>query len=142
MEYTDIDQLTDRFGTQMLVNLTDRSDPRTGAVDMDIIARAIADTQAVIDGYLGGKYALPLTELPALIAELSATIAIYKLHIYTPDDKIAKDYEQALKSLKDIAHGTIKLSVAGVPSASGQSSGARLTDRKRPMTAANMTGYI
>jgi phage gp36-like protein len=142
VDYTDIDQLTDRFGTQMLVNLTDRGDPRTNAVDMDIITRAITDTQAVIDGYLGGKYALPLTELPALIAELSATIAIYKLHIYTPDEKIVEDYKQALKSLRDIAIGTLKLSVAGVPSAAGQSSGARMTDRERPLTAQNMKGFI
>jgi phage gp36-like protein len=142
VSYTDLDQLTDRFGSKMLVNLTDRSDPRTDAVDTDIVDRALADTQAVIDGHLVGKYALPITDVPPLIAELAATIAIYKLHIYTPDEKIGDDYKQALRSLESIAKGTIKLSIEGAPAAAGQSSGARLTDRKRPMTAANMTGFI
>jgi phage gp36-like protein len=140
--YTDLDQLTDRFGAQMLVNLTDRSDPRTDAVDTNIVDRAIADTQAVIDGHLVGKYALPVSAVPPLIADLAAIIAIYKLHIYTPEEKIGEDYKQALRSLESIARGTIKLSIEGAPAAAGQSSGARLTDRKRPMTAANMTGFI
>ena len=142
MAYTDLDQLTDRFGAQMLVNLTDRSDPRTDAVDTNIVDRAIADTQAVIDGHLVGKYALPVSIVPPLIAELAATIAIYKLHIYTPEGKIGEDYKQALRSLESIARGTIKLSIEGAPAAAGQSSGARMTDRKRPMTAKNMTGFI
>jgi phage gp36-like protein len=140
--YTDLEQLTDRFGTPMLVNLTDRGTPQTGMVDSDIVDRAIADTDAMIDGHLAGKYVLPMAEMPPLVADLAAMIAIYKLHIYTPGEKIVDDYKQALRSLEKISLGTIKLSVAGVPSASGQGSGARMTDRERPLTAQNMKGFI
>lgn len=142
MPYTDLDQLTDRFGDPMLVNLTDRGTPQSGAVDTDIVNRAIADTDAVIDGYLAAKYVLPLSEVPPLVSDLATTIAIYKLHIYTPPEKIVEDYKQALRSLKDISGGAIKLSVAGVPTAAGKGTGARLTDRDRPLTAAKMTGFV
>lgn len=142
MSYTDLSALQDRFGTRMLVNLTDRATPQTGEIDTEIVDRAIQDAVATIDGHLLGRYVLPLSEVPALVATIAATLTIYGLHIYTPDEKIDADYKQALKSLKDIANGTIKLSVAGVPSKANQGSGARVTDRKRPMTAANLKGYI
>lgn len=56
--------------------------------------------------------------------------------------KIAEDYRDALRTLREIAAGTIILTVAtSAPSATG-GTGARLTDRERPLTAANLKGFI
>jgi hypothetical protein len=57
----------------------------------------------MIDGYLAGRYQLPLTEVPPLVVDLAQVIAIYKLHPFEPDPKISNDYNQALKTLRDIA---------------------------------------
>ncbi len=142
MSYITQTTLTDRFGARMLVALTDRGEVATGEVDAGVVARALADTDAVIDGYLAARYALPLTEVPALIADIAGAIAIWKLHIAAADPKIESDYKDALRMLRDIATGAVRLSVAGAePSVSG-GTGVRITDRERPLTEANLKGFI
>lgn len=143
MTYATLATLTARFGSAMLVGLTDRAQPATGAIDAAVIDRALTDTDAMIDGYLAGRYVLPLAEVPPLLADLAAAIAIWKLHPYKPDDKIAEDYRDALRGLRDIAEGRITLNLPSTmvpPTVEG--SGARLTDRERPLTAENLKGFI
>lgn len=143
MPYATLDNLTDRFGADMLVGLTDRSQPATGVIDAAVVDRALADADAMVDGYVGGRYVLPLAEVPPLIADIARTIAIWKLHTYKPDDKITEDYKDALRILRDISDGKITLNVASNSApATVEGSGARLTDRERPLTAENLKGYI
>jgi phage gp36-like protein len=142
MSYVTLAQLTERFGEAMLVQLTDRAMPATNEVDAEVVDRALADTDAQIDGYLVGRYRLPLAETPAMITDIAASIAVYKLHRNTVSEKVKDDYNQALKALRDIASGVIRLSVEGVePQASG-SSGVRTADRDRDMTPDNLRGFI
>ncbi|WP_439526182.1 gp436 family protein [Roseovarius mucosus] len=142
MPYTTLEELTDRFGTPMLVSLTDRAEAATGLIDADVVASALADTDALIDGYLKARYVLPLSDAQPLVAAIARDIAIYKLHTYEPDAKITADYKQALASLKDIAAGTVQLSASGVVPASSGGGEARVTDRPRPMTGENLKGFI
>jgi phage gp36-like protein len=140
MSYTSLQQLTDRYGEPMLVDLTDRAD--TGVVDQAVVDRALADTDAMIDGYLAGRYALPLASTPAQVADLAQAIAVYKLHKNVVSEKIRDDYRGALKMLEQIAAGTIRLDVAGVEPAASGSSGVRTNEQERPLTAETMKGYI
>lgn len=140
MPYTDLTQLTDRFGEALLRDLADRDG--SGAVDANVIARAIADTGAAIDGYLAGRYKLPLANVPPLVADLAQVITIYKLHTYEPDPKIAEDYKDAMRQLREIANGTVRLSAEGVEPAASGVSDVRTNDRDRPFTNDNMTGFI
>lgn len=142
MTYATLDQLTDRFGEALLIQLTDRETPATGAIVTAVVDRALADTDAMIDGYLASRYALPVAEVPALLADIAQAIAIYKLHVYGPDPKIAEDYKTAMRQLEQIGKGTIQLSVAGLPAAASGGTGARITDRERPLTAENLKGFI
>ncbi|NCP19066.1 MAG: DUF1320 domain-containing protein [Erythrobacter sp.] len=142
MSYVDLDQLTDRYGEALLVDLTDRATPATGEIDADVVARAIADTKAVIDGHLAGRYKLPLAETPQLVVDLALQIAIYKLHRFTPNDKIKDDYKAAMGLLAKIASGTVRLDVEGVEPASSGSSGVQTNDRERPFTNDNLKGFI
>lgn len=142
MTYTSLAQLTDRYGQQMLVELTDRATPATGEIDEGVVARALSDTDAAIDGYLAGRYRLPIAETPPLLADLAQVIAIYKLHSRTANEKIEKDYLQALKTLSEISKGVVRLNLAGVePPASG-TSGVRTSDRDRDMTPENLKGFV
>ena len=142
MSYATQQQMTVRFGEAQLVMLTDRAPVATGAIDASVIGRALADADAVIDGYLGGRYTLPLAEIPPLITDLAQAIAYWKLHISEPDPKTRTDFESALKMLKDIANGTIRIPAAGIEPASSGASGVMTTDRERPFTEASMKGFI
>lgn len=142
MPYTSLDRLARRFGATMLVQLTDRGDVSTGVVDVATVDDALADTDAVINASLGIRYRLPLTDVPALVADLALSIAIYKLHIARADDKIERDYDQALKDLRELAAGTKALDVAGIePEASG-AGGVITSDRERVFTNDSLRGFI
>ncbi|WP_102226919.1 gp436 family protein [Acidimangrovimonas sediminis] len=143
MTYATQQDLIDRFGTRMLVALTDRGETATGAIDTDVVARALSDTDAVIDGYLAGRYTLPLSVTSPVIEDIAMSIAIWKLHLSAPDDKVKADYDQALRSLREISVGTVRIpGAAGLEPAGTDGSSARSTDRERPMTADNLKGFI
>ncbi len=142
MPYCTQAQLEDRFGLGRLVALTDRNAIPLGVIDQDVLARALADTDAVIDGYLAGRYALPLASTPALVADIAQSIALWKLHATEPEAKVKADYEAAMRTLREIAQGVVQLSVAGIEPAASGDSGVQITDRDREFTADNMRGFI
>ncbi|MEM7668984.1 MAG: DUF1320 domain-containing protein [Pseudomonadota bacterium] len=142
MPYTSLADLTDRFGESLLIQLTDRGEVATDQIDVSVIDRAIVDTDALIDGYVAKRYALPMAQTPALIATLALDIAIYKLHVYQPNEKIEADYKAAMRSLEAISAGSITLPIDGVEAPGSGSSGARLTDRERPLTEQSLKGFI
>lgn len=143
MTYATLAQLIDRVGEAMLIDLTDRAEVATGAIVLAVVDRALADTDALIDGYLAAKYLLPLASTPPILADVAAAISLWKLHLTTPEDKIKIDYDAAMRSLRDIAQGVIRLPDAqGLEPASSGASGVVATDRARPFTADSMKGFI
>jgi phage gp36-like protein len=140
--YATLQELIDRFSERLLLQLTDRADPPAAAIDETVVDRALTDADAVIDGYLAGRYQLPLAEVPPLVVDLAQVIAIYKLHPFEPDPKISKDYDQALKTLRDISQGVVRLPVAGVEPEAKPSSGVMTNDRERPFTEDNLKGFV
>ena len=143
MTYATLAQLIDRVGEPMLIDLTDRGEVATGAIVAAVVERALVDADALIDGYLAARYQLPLSVTPALITDVAQAVALWKLHVTTPEDKIKLDYEAALKTLREIGQGLIRLPDAqGLEPASSGASGVIVTDRERPFTADNMKGFI
>jgi phage gp36-like protein len=142
MSYASQADLVERFGEPMLIDLTDRADPPANAIDPDVVTSALASTDAAIDGYLYGRYVLPLTSTPPLLNDLAQVIAIYKLHRDTASDKITADYASALKTLALISSGTVRLNIGGIEPPSGGGSGVRTTDRQPSLTPGNMKGFI
>lgn len=142
MPYTTLADLTARFGDRMITALTDRGEMATGAVDVTVVDKAIVDADAMIDGYVGGRYSVPVTPVPPLLGDIALAITIWKLHVGAPDPKIEADYKEALRALRDIAGGVITLAVAGVAPSETNATGVQVTDRERPFTAENMKGFI
>lgn len=97
-----------------LIGLTD--DHGVGMVDDAVVSEAIADADAEIDGYCGGRYPLPFTVVPAIIRKCCIDIAIYNLYSRRQgaplDRKERRD--NAVTILKEIAKGTVTLG-AGAP---------------------------
>ncbi len=142
MTYCTQAQLEERYGGEMLKQLTDRSVPKLGVIDADVVNRALADADAEIDGYLAVRYALPLSSTPPLLTDIALRVAIYKLHAKVMQDKIKADYELARADLLRIAKGDIVLQVAGVQPAAGGSADVRVTDSAKDMSRETMKGFI
>lgn len=142
MPYVTLAQLIERYGEPALIAVTDRGEFATGVVNEAAIDRAIADADALIDGYLVRKYALPLAEAQPLLVKIAGSLVFYDLHTFQPDEKIVNEQKLALAQLRDIASGTVALTVAGLEADNVSGSGARITDRDRLMTQDNMKGFI
>lgn len=114
MSYTTKQELIDAFGEQPLIDLTDRATPPANAIDDAVLTRAIDDTDALIDVYVGARYQLPLAQTPPVLAQLAKPIVFHKLHIDAVSEKVQVDLNQAMKTLEWISTGKVKLNIAGV----------------------------
>lgn len=143
MTYATLDQLTARLGLPLLISLTDRGDVATGVVDETVTDRALREATDMVDGYVATKYVLPLAEVPGILTDLTLSIAAWKLYINDAPDKVKDDYDRALRSLKDIADGRIRLiGAAGLQAPTSGANGVVVTDRPRDFTADSMKGFI
>lgn len=79
------------------------------------IEQVITETDGLINGYIGGRYALPLASVPLVLSTWARAIARYKLHPYREgeerSDPIVRDYRDALKFLQLVADGKFSLGV-------------------------------
>ncbi|TVP08815.1 gp436 family protein [Shewanella sp. KCT] len=111
MPYATAEQMIARFGEQELTALTDR-DGTVGGVVMAALDTAINDASALIDGYLAGRYALPLAHpLPAL-TRICCDMARYGLYDDAVSDAVAKRNDDAVRFLEKVAQGSITLGVS------------------------------
>jgi phage gp36-like protein len=100
--------LVERFGAEVIADLEyDRP---------DAVVQAIADTTAVIDGYLASRYPLPLASVPAVVKSIARDLVRYELDI-DPDDTVKRRRDEAMKHLTSIQRGemTLGLPVADEP---------------------------
>lgn len=139
---TQADMVT-QYGEVLLRDATDRGDIASGSIDGAAVSRAIASADALIDAALAVRYSLPLAVTPALVNELSMTIALYKLHSSVAPEKVRKDYEDALAQLRQIAAGTLKVADrAGEEIAGDDDEGVVTNEPERLLTNESMKGYI
>lgn len=96
-----------------LVQLTD--DNQDGLADASILTEAIAQADAEIDGYLGSRYTVPVSPVPALLRQLSVAISIWRLYGRRglSNERREKDYDDAVTKLKALATGTMVLPATG-----------------------------
>lgn len=115
MAYATPAMLAARVGADRLVDLTDRDGDGIG--DDPMIAQALADAEAEIDGYLAARYRLPLPTVPAILARIACDIAIYRLLSLRRMGDIEdarRRYEDGRRLLEAIGRGTVSL---GLPAA-------------------------
>ena len=115
MPYATQQQLADRYGARELVQVTDKAQPPTGAVNTATVDRALADADSEIDSRLGLRYAVPLTAPPAIVLDVACRIARYKLHEDRATEKVRNDYQDAIKFLDSVAAGRAILPGVTVP---------------------------
>ena len=118
MSYATQQDLIDRYGEQEVIQLTDRADPPAETIDAAVVAKALADAGAMIDGYLGGRYTLPLATVPPVLTGYAGDIARYRLYGDAAPDRVEKAYRDAIRFLEMVAAGKISLG-AGAPAVAG-----------------------
>ncbi|AWB06810.1 DUF1320 domain-containing protein (plasmid) [Azospirillum humicireducens] len=116
MPYVTKSDLIARYTQTRLRELTDREAPYQGDIVDAVLDQAIASAASVIDGHLAARYTLPLAQVPALLTDIAARLAYAALFIDTCPDKVTADYQAAMRSLRDIAAGTVQLDAGAVAS--------------------------
>lgn len=79
----------------------------------------VAKADGEIDGWLGDRYAVPLDTVPALVADLSARLTLYKLYRrrYGTDtpESVQEDFKAIQRTLRDLAKGIPSLGSQPAP---------------------------
>lgn len=111
MDYCTVDDIETQTSTPTLIQLT--SDDGQEAVDRVVAQEAILYSSALIDGYLRGRYSLPLDTRFPLLKILAIDLSIHRLYIRRMRDEmpevIENNYKNAISTLKDIQKGVISL---------------------------------
>ena len=114
MPYATETEFIESFGLELTIELTNLENPEADTVDSTVMDRGLTRASSLIDGYLSGRYALPLASTPELLKSLCLDIARYQLGHYGKEDDARQRYEDALRQLQQIANGTLNL---GLPAA-------------------------
>jgi phage gp36-like protein len=139
MTYATQQNMIDRFGQQELTELTDRA--RSGAIDSSVTAKALADADAEINGYLVARYTLPFASVPTVLERLACNMARYYLYEDRVTDQVRQRYDDAIKFLKGVAAGTVSLGVDAANAAPAQSSGPDFSAPDRVFTTDTLSDY-
>ncbi|WP_429235050.1 gp436 family protein [Aeromonas salmonicida] len=106
MSYASVNDMVIRFGEAELLRLAMTP---AGELDQAAITIALQDAGALIDGYLAGRYPLPLAHIPSALAPICADIARHRLYGEQAPEQIAKRNEAALAFLKLVGKGELAL---------------------------------
>lgn len=141
MSYATQQDLIDRYGETELIQLTDRVAIPPAAIDATVTARALDDAAATVDGYLRGRYALPLAATPPALTRVACDLARFFLwgDRADPTGAIAAAAAEARRWLQQVAAGLVTLDAAA-PAAAAASGGARVSVGAAPFSRADLAG--
>lgn len=119
--YCTLDDLKKAIPEENLIQLTD--DTGLGVIDNEKIDDAIDYAQQLIDGYLRGRYTVPLDPVPQLIRRFAVDMAVF--HLYSrrfeldmPQTMIERRKE-IIRLLEQIQQGKVLLGME-TPQSPGQ----------------------
>lgn len=138
MSYAAKQDLIDTLGEDELVQLSDRD--LDGVADDAVVEQVLQDVDAVIDGYVGTRYDLPLPQTPALLRTLAIELAHERFYVHGAPEAVANRAKRATDTLKDIAAGRAKLDVAGSEPDSAPAE-AEVVGPDRVFSRERMKGY-
>ena len=130
MAYASANDIIARYPNRDLVQLTNE-DPTQTTVNTAALQQALDDGSAEIDGYLEGRFALPLSDPPAVLNRIACDIAMYRLQSLRPLHDVEdarKRYEDAVTLLVRVAKGEVTLGLAADNIAPQQAQGSVVTE--------------
>lgn len=109
MSYATPQDFIDYFGESETIELTHLDDPLAASVDRALLQRHLNHATSEINGYLTGRYSLPLAPVPQILQYHTCDIARYRLDKYKSREDVKDRYEQAIQYLRDVAKGIVSL---------------------------------
>jgi phage gp36-like protein len=113
MPYATKQDLIDGYDQHLIDRLADKN--ADGVADDAKINRALETASDLIDGYISGRYALPLTKPSGVLRDCCVSIAVYRMASgpgLLADDMLER-FKQAVKFLEHVAAG--KANLGGIP---------------------------
>ena len=109
--YCTIDDIEKHTSSPTLIQLS--SDDGQEAVNRVVVEEAILYASALIDGYLRGRYSLPLDTHFPLLRIIAIDLSVYRLYSRRMRNEmpevIETAYKSAIATLRDIQKGVITL---------------------------------
>jgi len=139
--YATITDLRQWIDEDILVQLTD--DANTGSVDTDVVDTILEAASLQIDGYLGGRYSLPLATVPGILCKLCVDIAgwlLYARRNAGVPEHWQKLYDNAIAFLEKVAQGKITLG-ASDPAGTGTADKPVSSSGDRIFSTDTLTNY-
>ncbi len=131
MPYAVRQDMIDRFGETEIIQLTDKADPPTGAIDDTVLNEALADADGVIDSYIGSRYTLPLGSVPRILQRYACDIARFFLNEDQAGETVRRAYDDALKFLKAVADGLVTLGLGEAAESAALSDGVSFNESRK-----------
>ncbi|MCY1668325.1 gp436 family protein [Rhizobium sp. SL86] len=143
--YATVTDMIARFGETHMIRLSQPEDRTAETVDAVKIETALSDASSVIDGYIRGRYLVPIAAPPAEIVRASCVLARYELaqgeHM-EPSEEMGKARKETITWLENIAKELINLDVpVALPAGPAVGSGPRMSDRSRIMSLDSLRGF-
>ena len=109
--YCTIDDIEKHTSSPTLIQLS--SDDGQEAVNRVVVEEAILYASTLIDGYLRGRYSLPLDTHFPLLRSIAIDLSVYRLYSRRMRNEmpevIETAYKSAIATLRDIQKGVISL---------------------------------
>lgn len=114
MSYATPQDIINRYPNRDLVQLTNE-DPTATTINTIVLQQALDDASAEIDGYMGGRFTLPLADVPMVLNRVACDVAIYRLQSLRPIHDLMdarRRYDDAIAMLSKVASGDLTLGIA------------------------------
>lgn len=137
--YATPQDMIDRFGLTEMLRLSRPEDRGAETVDETKINSAIEDASATIEGYLRGRYQLPIQTPPKEIIRATCHLARHDLADTgqsNPSDHMITSRKEIMSWLKQISAGAVYIDAPAEKANSSKNpvSGARFSDRDPAFT--------
>lgn len=136
--YATVADMISRFGEPQIVRLSRPDERDATAPDAVKVGTALADATALINGYIRGRYFVPVANPPKDIVRAACILARYDLaqsERSDPSEEMAKGRKDVIAWLENISRELVHLDLpAAAPAGPAVGSGPRMSDRERIMT--------
>lgn len=141
MSYATQQDMIERYGEREVRMLTDRDNQ--GLINPAVLAYALTQADAEIDGYLQGRFPLPLATVPVLLVGIACDIARYRLAgtDIRETDPIRTRYKDAIKLLVSIGKGELNLGLSSGGQPAPESGAVRVVEGERVFTPDTLSDY-
>lgn len=139
MAYCTRANLVDRFSETEIADLLDGNND--GQDDQQKLPSRVQDAEALIDGYLGTQYAVPITgTVPQAIVFIACDIVRYLLWDQRAPEEVRNRYNDAVARLKDYSRGIMILPELDKP-ATNTTGGVDYFAEERVFTRDSLSGF-